>query len=426
MNDDRKVPEGRLGRLARLAGVGLRAGASMIGDSDGASTAKHAAEVLGTLRGLAAKVGQMASYVDGVIPEGQRAAYETAMKGLRAAAPTSSPSEVRLQIEEELRGPLDRLFAEFGEAPIASASIGQVHRARLHDGAEVAVKVQHPGIAKALEADLANASVLGAMLGTVAGKKFRTKEQLEVVRQRFREELDYGLEASRIELFGQFFEGDRRVRLPRVHRSHTAKRVLTTDFMHGESFDAACAQPEGDRRAWAETLWRFVYKGNLVHRHFNADPHPGNYLFRDGGAVVFLDFGCVQVIDEREGRHARLMHRAAVDGDFARWREGLRGLLSAREGRLFDLATAYVRKCFEPLFASPYRITRTYAASLVDEMKDMALEARKVKDAEFFAMPDEMVFMNRLQFGFYSVLARLDADVDYAEVERGFWHEITD
>lgn len=424
MNEDRKVPEGRFGRLARLAGVGLRAGASMIGDSDGEGTAKHAAEVLGTLRGLAAKVGQMASYVDGVVPEGQRAAYETAMKGLRAAAPTSSPVEIRLQVEEELRGPLDRLFVEWSDAPIASASIGQVHRARLVDGHEVAVKVQHPGIAKALEADLANAGVLGAMIGTVAGKKFRAKEQLEVVRTRFREELDYGLEASRIELFGQFFAGDRRVLLPRVHRSHTAKRVLTTDFMHGEGFDAACAEQERDRRAWAETLWRFVYKGNLVHRHFNADPHPGNYLFRDDGAIVFLDFGCVQVIDERENRHARVMHRAAVDGDFSRFRAGLFGLLQAREGRLFDLATAYVRKCFEPLFAAPFRVTRPYAASLVDEMKSMALEARKVKDQEFFTMPDEMVFMNRLQFGFYSVLARLDVDADYARVERDFWHEV--
>src|SRR3954469_5996169 len=86
--EERKVPEGRIGRIARMSAVGLRAGASLIGGGGGENAAKHAAEVFGTLRGLAAKVGQMASYVDGVVPENQRAAYEVAMKGLRAAAPT--------------------------------------------------------------------------------------------------------------------------------------------------------------------------------------------------------------------------------------------------------------------------------------------------------------------------------------------------
>ena len=95
-------------------------------------------------------------------------------------------------------------------------------------------------------------------------------------------------------------------------------------------------------------------------------------------------------------------------------------LVGARPGRLEDLARSYTRLCFEPLFASPYRITRSYAASLVDEMKAMALAARKLPDEEVFAMPAEMLFMNRLQFGFYSVLARLDVEVDYAAVEDAF------
>jgi len=417
MESDRKLPEGRLGRLARLASAGMRAGASLVSGGDGANAAKHAAEVFGTLRGLAAKVGQMASYVDGVVPEGQRAAYETAMKGLRAAAPTSSVDEVKRLIEEELGAPIDRLFVRFDEVPIASASIGQVHRARLESGVEVAVKVQHPGIVKAIDADLANAGILQAMIGTVAGKRFKTKEQLEVVRQRFREELDYKLEAERLRMFASFHVGDRTIHLPRVHEERSTGRVLTTDFMHGVDFDEACAAPEAERRKWAETLWRFVYKGILEHRNFNADPHPGNYLFRDDGAVVFLDFGCVQPIPERNSVRARAIHRAAMHRDESAFAEGVTALLDAKPGKLRKLAIAYTRKCFEPLFNAPYHITRPYAASLVEDMKAMAMDARKASDDEFFALPEDMLFMNRLQFGFYSVLARLDVAADYRAVE---------
>ncbi|MGZ5969194.1 MAG: ABC1 kinase family protein, partial [Polyangiales bacterium] len=406
-------------------GVGLRAGASLIGGGGGENAAKHAAEVFGTLRGLAAKVGQMASYVDGVVPENQRAAYEVAMKGLRAAAPTSSPEEIRAQIEAELGAPLDRLFSKFDEVPIASASIGQVHRASLPDGTDVAVKVQHPGIAKAMESDLANAGVLQSIAGVAVGKRFKTKEQLDVIRARFREELDYVLEADRIELFTRFHTtgkgAEPKIRIPRVHRSHSKKRVLTTDFMSGIAFDDALGAPEHLRRQWAEVLWRFVFKGNLVHQHFNADPHPGNYLFRENGEVVFLDFGCVQQIPDDNAMHARTMHRAGIDRDFSRFRAGFAKLFGAPEGKLLELAVAYTRDCFSPLFDAPYHITRPWTASLVDKMKAMAQEARKVKDDEFFALPEDMLFMNRLQFGFYSVLARLDVEVDYAKVEDSFW-----
>src|SRR5687768_2718944 len=141
MTHERTIPQGRLGRLARLAATGARAGAAMLLDRDGDAAARRAAEVLGTLRGVAAKVGQMAGYVDGVIPDAQRDAYETAMRGLQAAAPASSARAIRRRVEEDLGAPLDTLFAHFEERPIASASIGQVHRARLPDGTDVVVKV---------------------------------------------------------------------------------------------------------------------------------------------------------------------------------------------------------------------------------------------------------------------------------------------
>jgi predicted unusual protein kinase regulating ubiquinone biosynthesis (AarF/ABC1/UbiB family) len=420
MSSDRKVPEGRFSRFARLAAVGVRTGAGLLLDRDGTSTAKQAAEVLGTLRGLAAKIGQMASYVDGVVPEEHREAYEAAMSKLRAQAPTSSSAAIRAVIEEELAQPLTALFADWEDEPIASASIGQVHRAVLRDGSEVAVKVQHPGIARAVESDLANASILESMAGVLGAKKFETKAMLDVIRKRFREELDYSLEAQRLVWFANIHGSDPRIRVPRLIASHSSRRVLTTEFVRGLPFEDACRATENERRAWAETLWRFVFKGNLIGGQFNADPHPGNYIFLPHGKVAFIDYGCVQIIDEHRRASALYIHRAALVRDEASFARGVLEMIQAKPGRLADMAVDYTRRCFEPLFQAPYRITQSYAASLVDGMKDMAIVARKIDEREFFPMPPEMVFINRLQFGFYSVLARLDVDVDYSAVEASF------
>ena len=424
---EKKVPAGRLGRMARLAALGLKTGAGAMlgrGDDAGKAAADRAAEVLGTMRGLAAKVGQMASYVDGLVPEGQRDAFESSLKVLRAQAPRSSSEKIRSVVEAELGAPIDRLFASFDDEPLASASIGQVHRARLPEGVmggiEVAVKVQHPGIRQAVDSDLASAGMLEALGAVLGGRRFDTKTHLEVLRQRFREELDYALEAERLLAFTELHTGDPTIRIPRFVAERSAASVLTTELVHGRALDEVAGESESLRRAWAETLWRFVFKGNLVGGMFNADPHPGNYLFQDDGRIAFLDYGCVQVIPSRRRPHAQALHRAAVARDENEFNRLVSLLVDAKPGELEKLARAYSRLCFEPLFASPYRITRGYAASLVDAMKSMAMTTRKLPDSEVFTMPGEMLFMNRLQFGFYSVLARLDVEVDYAAVEGRF------
>jgi predicted unusual protein kinase regulating ubiquinone biosynthesis (AarF/ABC1/UbiB family) len=420
MGEERKVPTSRLSRFARLAAIGARAGASAVLGGGGQSAAEQAADVLGTMRGLAAKMGQMASYVDGVIPEGQRDAYERAMTMLRAQAPRSSSAEVRALVESELGAPLESLFLEWDETPVASASIGQVHRATLKDGRVVAVKVQHAQIQKAVESDLKNASMLESLAGMMGGRRFDSKTLLEVIRRRFREELNYELEGQRLTAFRALHEGDPRIVIPELIADRSSKRVLTTMFLRGKSFEEACASDETDRLAWAETLWRFVFKGNLVMGKFNADPHPGNYFFLEDGAVAFIDYGCVQEIAASHQVGALMIHRAAIAKDEDAFKKGVSILIDAKTGRLEKLAQDYTRACFEPLFASPYRITRRYAASLVDGMKNMAKDATKIPADEFFTMPSHMLFMNRLQFGFYSVLARLDVECNYARVEEGF------
>jgi predicted unusual protein kinase regulating ubiquinone biosynthesis (AarF/ABC1/UbiB family) len=408
--------------LGRLAVLGARTGASLLTSRDGSGAAERAAEVLGNLRGLAAKVGQMASYVDGVVPEAHRDAYEASLRKLRAAAPTSSFDAIRRTIEEDLRGPLDRLFASFDAEPFASASIGQVHRATTNDGEEVAVKVQHHGISDAVEADLENAGLLEGLARTAGAGKLDSRGVLEEIRRRFREELDYGLEADRQRAFRQLHARDPLIRVPRVFDARSSKRVLTTSLAKGTSLEEAARRSEAERRRDAETLWRFVFKGNLVLGMFNADPHPGNYLFSEDGTISFLDYGCcVPIVTDRLA-NARRLHLAALARDESGFARAAKVLLETEPGPWEDFAIGYSRRCFEPLFGSPFAVTRAWTAGLVDVIRG----TRKValsKGAAFTPLPAGMLFMNRLQFGFYSVLSRLEVEVDYAEVERAFLAE---
>ncbi|MCL4753716.1 MAG: AarF/ABC1/UbiB kinase family protein [Myxococcales bacterium] len=418
----RNLPSGRLGRMARLAALGARTGASMVLSGRGEGAAQQAAEVLGSLRGLAAKVGQMASYVDGMVPEAHRDAYENALSKLRAAAPRSSPEAIRALVESELDAPIDRLFAEWDDEPFASASIGQVHRARLEDGRLVAVKVQHPGIERAVESDLQNVSVLERMMALAGPSTLETKRVFDEVAERFREELDYRLEAEHQRHFARVHAEDERIRIPEVMPARSSRRVLTSELVEGLSLEQAALRSEGERRAWAETLWRFVFKGNLVGGRFNADPHPGNYLFRDGGSIWFLDFGCVQPIEPARRAAALKLHLVALAGDSGAFPAAASAVIGSRAGPYEDAAVAYTRRCFAPLFEAPYHITRGYVASLVDDARDMKRHLFS-KDSGFVQMPPGMVLINRLQFGFYSVLARLDVSVDYARIERDFLGE---
>lgn len=420
-DDQRKLPKSRLGRLARLASVGARSGARMLLNRDSGAAAKKAADVLGGMRGLATKVGQMASYVDGVLPEQHRDAYETWMTKLQSSAPKSSPESIRAAVSAEFGAPIDALFAEWTDTPFASASIGQVHRATLLDGRVVAVKVQHPGIREAMEADLKNAGFLESTVGALAGlRRFDSKRIMEEVRGRFREELDYRLEAERQQAFSDLFADDPQVVIPAVIADRSGATVLTTELVEGLSLEAAMARPDADRAAWCATLWHFVYKSSLLGGLFNADPHPGNYFFQPDGRVAFIDFGCVQPVNDAKRDYATGLHRAAHAKDEAAFTTACVGMLDLKGGDYEPRAVAYVRLCFEPLWHPEYRITREYVTRLVDEMKRLALDFRKGKNDGYVPLPPNMFFLNRLQFGFYSVLARLDVPVDYCAVELAF------
>jgi predicted unusual protein kinase regulating ubiquinone biosynthesis (AarF/ABC1/UbiB family) len=198
--------------------------------------------------------------------------------------------------------------------------------------------------------------------------------------------------------------------------------VLTSLFAEGDELEVATRYPEAERRRAIETLFRFVYRSILVGGLFNADPHPGNYLFRRDGRIVFLDFGCVQELPHDVVVESRACHRAAVQRDEEGFTAAARRLVRTRGGAYEEDFVTYLRTTLDPVFRSPFRITRAFARGLVSGLYELKQRAF-ARGSGFVPLPEGTVLLNRLQVGFYSVLARLDAEVDYAAIERGFLAE---
>jgi predicted unusual protein kinase regulating ubiquinone biosynthesis (AarF/ABC1/UbiB family) len=226
-------------------------------------------------------------------------------------------SKVKEVLAEEYEGrKLKDLFAQFEREAFAAASIGQVHRARLHDGRAVAVKVQYPGIAEAIYADLQNLR-LGLKLLSVIAPGIDTGEIAGEIRERISEELDYELEAANHREMSRMYRDHPFVYVPDVVMPLCRERVIVSEFVDGERFAAAKLQTQEQRNRLGEILCRFYINGPLRHRLLNGDPHPGNALFLADGRVGFLDFGFFKHMGDTEVRQLLASTRATYENDGA-------------------------------------------------------------------------------------------------------------
>jgi len=329
-----RLPTSRISRLARVGaaaanqaarGAGTRA--ANVGRSDERAAAAterrqlEAAEqivtVLGGMKGAAMKLGQVLSFVDlGVVPPEHRERFQAKLAKLRDSAPTFSWEAIRKVIEADLEQSVGEAFAEFDPEPIAAASIGQVYRAKLHDGRAVAVKVQYPGINDAVRADMKNLGVLMRLVRTIT-PELDVKAVGDEIRARIVEELDYELEASNQREMARRYEGHPFIAIPAVVTSLCRERVIVSELVVGDGFEALRAEPVAERDRIGEIVFRFYFGSMYLYRRFSGDPHPGNMIRLTDGRVAFLDFGLFKTITEDVAEFELACQRATTENDAA-------------------------------------------------------------------------------------------------------------
>jgi predicted unusual protein kinase regulating ubiquinone biosynthesis (AarF/ABC1/UbiB family) len=338
----KRLPTGRVARTARVGGLvtsqgvrwaGMRAAnrmrtperAAAAEEQRTAALVNELVEQLSRMRGAAMKVGQMLSMVefDG-LDEEQQEELQSKLATLRDGIPPVPFSRLEKLMKKELGGPLTTVFSDFDERALAAASIGQVHRATTVDGDEVVVKVQYPGVAEAVETDLRNAMLLLPLVKRLA-PGLDAKAMAAEMRERIGEELDYELEAQNQRRIERLVRGHPFITVPRVYTDLSTRRVLVSEYIEGERFQAVRRASEEERDRYGEIVFRFFF--GLLYRDRIAlgDPHPGNYLLRPDGHVCFLDFGLLRDIDASRVSAERAIALAVRDKDA----DALKGALVA-------------------------------------------------------------------------------------------------
>jgi predicted unusual protein kinase regulating ubiquinone biosynthesis (AarF/ABC1/UbiB family) len=327
------IPTSRVGRTAKIGGLAAGQAIRQAGTrAANVARTKEKREValerrhieaaeqivaaLGTMKGAAMKVGQVMSFLDvGLVPPEYQEEFQRKLGKLRDAAPTVTFNQMRKVIEEELDEPLDEIFAQFQKEPIAAASIGQVYRAQLHDGRDVAVKVQYPGVAAAVRSDMQNLGLILRLAKRIA-PGLDPQAIGEEIRNRIEEELDYELEAQNQRALARIFRGHPFITVPEVISSLSRERVMVSQYVDGgHGFEEVKGYSQEDRDRMGEILFRFYFGCLYRHRQFSGDPHPGNSMLLDDRRVAFLDFGLFKRMPPGTVELEMDVARAVIEGD---------------------------------------------------------------------------------------------------------------
>jgi len=437
--EDRSIPKGRLRRTAQVGSVVGAEGARWAGtraanltrskedaearlDQRHLEAAERMVDTLGTMKGAAMKIGQLASFIDtDYLPEEYRELYQEKLANLRSEAPAMPWKKVRAVLDEEWDEPVEELFEEFEQEASAAASIGQVHRATLPDGRRVAVKIQYPGVAEALRADMQNAGMIMRLAKAIA-PGLDAKAAAEELKERVLEELDYEYEAQNQRSFARGYRGHPFIYVPDVITRLSRGRVLVTEWVDGVGFDEVKQRPQAERDRFAEIVFRFCF-GSIYHlQHFNADAHPGNYLLMDDGKVAFLDFGMTKQLDKEQIELEIAALDAVFAGDPERLRIAMHDLGFLNKPKKVDA---------EQLMAHVMTVGGWYM-----EDREVTIDSRRVMEAitavsdprsEFFDLmrrenvPANELMGRRMEVGVLAVLGQLEATRNWFEIGREWW-----
>jgi predicted unusual protein kinase regulating ubiquinone biosynthesis (AarF/ABC1/UbiB family) len=415
---------GRVGGL--VAGQGLRwAGtraANMVRSPEraeaasgerAAALARELVEQLGRMRGAAMKIGQVLSTVDfTAIPEGEREAFKQTLATLRDDVPPLPWGKVEKLVRSELGGRVNEYFAEFEHDAFAAASIGQVHRAVTREGEHVAVKVQYPGMAEAVEIDLRNLGLLLPLVKRLA-PGLDVRALAAELRERVAEELDYEIEAQNHRTVARAWRDHPFAHVPAVHTELSSRRVLVTELLEGARFAEVKQLDDEARDRFGEIVFRFFF-GTLTHLgRASGDPHPGNYLLLDDGRVGFLDFGLMRVVDPGYLAAEHAVARAASAGDAAAVHRGMTALgylpspAEFDAERLLEQLLVGAEWYFEP---GERRITPAYVTDL------MTRSSEYIGDLRRMTLPPQALLIRRMEGLVFQTLGEVRASADWASI----------
>jgi predicted unusual protein kinase regulating ubiquinone biosynthesis (AarF/ABC1/UbiB family) len=433
------IPTGRLRRTARIGGLAggtaARSYAARAADLTRSEQKRQEAaerrqvqmaerilDVLGQMKGAAMKIGQVASFVDsGALPPEVHRRLEEKLAELRDSAPRVEFDQMRKVLESDLEQRLDDVFAEFETEAFAAASIGQVYRARLKDGRRVAVKVQYPGIARAVRADLQNLGLI-LRVAKMMAPGMDPKAMAEEIRERLTEELDYELEAQTHRAFARTWRGHPFVVIPEVVTSLSSEHVLVTEYVEGLGFEQVKELPQSERDRFGEIVFRFCF-GSIYHlQHFNADAHPGNYLLLPDGRVSFLDFGMTKHLDQDQIELEIAALEAIFDDHPERLRVALHDLGFLNDPRKVDaeLLMDHVRAVGgwymedREVTIDSSRVMQAIAA-VSDPRSDFYRVMRREN------LPANELMGRRMESGVLAVLGQLGATRNWYRIGREWW-----
>ncbi len=329
--EGRTPTRGRIARTARLGRVAVGGAGRWAGDRlDGRGTPEEQrrrrgdrivatidalVDQLAVMRGAAMKAGQVLSTIEfpGLDPD-QNAHLQARLASLRDNVPAVEWKQMRRVLADDWEERPERVLAHIDTEPAAAASIGQVYRARAHDGRELAVKIQYPGVAESVESDMRNLRLLTPLLRQLM-PGLEIRDVMEELRERTVEECDYELEAANHRRIARFWQGHPFVLVPQVDTELSRRRVLVTDWVDGMGFEEVQRQPDAVRDRYTEILYRFFYVTAHELGLALGDPHPGNYLFCPDGRVAFFDFGMMRKLPADYVRREAAISRAVRESD---------------------------------------------------------------------------------------------------------------
>ncbi|MBC2717734.1 MAG: AarF/ABC1/UbiB kinase family protein [Desulfobacteraceae bacterium] len=416
-------------RMFRLGGLAGRVGVSMAGNTvanlfrDMESRDEHRAiilmknalrvkELLGQLKGVPMKIGQMISLHEKLLPE----EVVQVLKTLQQNAPSVAFDDILELIKNEL-GDRFAYIRHIDEKSLAAASIGQVHRAVLVNGAEIALKIQYPGIDDVIRADLKNLKGLLKLLFSMFSR-MDMEPVWQELKARLMEELDYEKEAASMKRMAKLFEDDDRIIVPRVIDEVTTRHILGMELVLGISADTVSenSYPQSLKNTWAKSMVSLILKGLFHFRFLHADPNIANFAFLEDGRLIVYDFGCMKEVPEELCRGYIRLVSAFLNHEYPKIPVILKSMgVHKANGNLMpwqmaaDFADVF-QEFFDPVAHYTFGDDEKIYTKLYE------LGNKHISESMSMVFPKDIIFIDRTFGGHFGNLCRLNAHADWRSI----------